>query len=340
MRIRVSILSLLGAIIALQTAFPAVSQAADSGDPALQQAERRWVPSFAITAGATIQNQDGSADSVLFQDGSTTPVPLQGRVDGNDLGVAPFVGGSLELMTPALPIPTRPRFFLGGEILPTFSADHALAIEGDPGCITGPKPGDPCAKGITVAPTSTFTEAAANGEGTKLTATVDTLVYGADLGVAFPIRAGKRQLRIKPSLGWINFKIDASAKVVNAACNPSNRCTDQSIEIFPGSPPLIIPGFLRETVLQASDSKRFNGIGPGLDIEMGVGRYGPLGVSLFLGARAYRVLGDRSFSFTTSESFDDQLGMDVATGTFDVEVAPWMYRGNLGIRFEWLGSAD
>jgi hypothetical protein len=191
-----------------------------------------------------------------------------------------------------------------------------------------------------VPPTSTFGEDSANGEGTKLTTNVDTLVFGANLGVAFPIRAANRQLRIKPYFGWINYKVDANAVVVNAACNPPSQCTDQSVEIIPGFPPVIIPGFLRETVLQASDTKRFDAIGPGLDVEMDVGRYGPLGVSLFLGARAYRVLSDRSFSFNASESFDDQLGTDVAKGSFKVEVDSWMYRGNLGIRFEWLGGAD
>jgi len=102
----------------------------------------------------------------------------------------------------------------------------------------------------------------------------------------------------------------------------------------------LIPGFLRETTLSASGSRRFNGVGPGLDVEMDTGRYGPLGVSLFLGGRAYYIPGDRSFSFATSQSFDDPVGMDVAGAQFGVDIEPWMFRAHVGIRFLWLGSPD
>ena len=346
MRKRVSVFSLLGAMLALHVLSAGASLAADGGDPSdggdpvRQEGEDRWVPSLAITSGITIQNQEGSSDSVLFEDGSLTPVPLQGFVDGSDLAVSPFVGGSLEVMTPALPIPTRPRLFLSGEILPTFASERELAVKGDPGCVRGPEQGAPCAKDIGVPPPlSTFDEDSAIGQGTITSAQVDTLVFGANLGVAFPARVGKRRLRIKPSVGWINYKVDASAIVVDAACNPKTACTDSQI-VFPGFPPFIIPGFLRETTLTGSGSRTFNGIGPGLDVEMDVGRYGPLGVSLFLGGRAYRILGDRTIAFSASQSFDDQLGNDVAAGSFTVDVDPWMYRAHVGIRFAWLGSPD
>ena len=46
----------------------------------------------------------------------------------------------------------------------------------------------------------------------------------------------------------------------------------------PGPSPCLPRIFLRETILTASDSQRFNGIGPGLDVEMDTGRFGPLGV--------------------------------------------------------------
>ena len=345
MRKRVSVFSLLGAMLALHVLSAGASLAADGGDPSdggdpvRQEGEDRWVPSLAITSGITIQNQEGSSDSVLFEDGSLTPVPLQGFVDGSDLAVSPFVGGSLEVMTPALPIPTRPRLFLSGEILPTFASERDLAFKGDPGCIRGPEQDAPCANTIDNEdpPENTFDEGAANGQGATTSAQVDTLVFGANLGVAFPARVGKRQLRIKPSVGWINYKVDASAIVVDAACAPG-ACT-YSKSVF-GDFVFINPGFLRETILTSSGSATFNGIGPGLDVEMDVGRYGPLGVSLFLGGRAYRILGDRTIAFSASQSFDDQLGNDVAAGSFTVDVDPWMYRAHVGIRFAWLGSPD
>jgi len=344
----------IGAVVALRALFPIASLATDGGDPAepaRQAGEDRWVPSLAITSGATIQKQRGFADTDLLE-GTSPSVPLRASVDGNDLAASPFVGGALELMTPALPIPGRPRLFASGEILPTFASDRHLAIEGDPGCVRGPEPDAPCARDETTDEDGfplrriAFGEDDANGMGTRTSARVDTLVFGASLGVAFPVRVGKRQLRIKPSVGWIHYKIEAEALVVDAACNPVDRCTDVSgTELNPKPPPFFIPtvdtGFLRETILTASGSQRFNGIGPGLDVEMDTGRFGPLGVSLFMGGRAYAIVGDRTISFGADESFTDQIsdpGTDVAFGRFKVKVDPWMFRAHLGIRFYWLGS--
>jgi hypothetical protein len=316
----------IGAIVALQANFSIASLASDGGDsakPTLQAGEDRWVPSLAITSGLTIQKQKGSAKSLLYEDMNPDPINLRGFVNGKDTAVSPFVGGSLELMAPAFSIPTRPRLFVSGEILPTFASSRDLALEGDPGCVRGPKPGSPCATDED----GVFGERAANGVGTRTSAEVDTVVFGLNLGVAFPLQIGKRQLRIKPSFGWINYEVDAEGLVVNANCDPTSECTGDG-------------GFLRETVLSASDSQRFNGIGPGLDIEMDTGRFGPLGASLFLGGRAYAIVDDRTFSFSTEETFDDQLGMDRAVGRFEVEVDSWIYRAHVGIRLHWLGNQE
>jgi len=323
-------------VLALQTLLPLASLAADGGDPVRQQGEDRWVPSLAITSGLTVQKQRGSVESALFEDGSPTPVALQPADDGDDVVVSPFVGGSLELMTPALPIPMRPRFFLAGEILPTFASDRSLAVRGDPDCVSGPEAGATCAKDETGTRRVPFGEGAANGQGSKTSAQIDTLVFGANLGVAFPFQVAGRQLRIKPSVGWINYEVAAEGLVVDAACAPTNRCTN--VARPGGLPPLI--GFLRETTLTGNASQFFNGIGPGVGLEMDGGRYGPIGVSLFLGGSAYRILGDRTMTFDATQSYNDQLGMDVATAAFKVKIDPWMYRGNVGIRFQWLGSAE
>jgi hypothetical protein len=362
---------MLGAVVAFQALFPIASLALDGGDPeepARQEGEDRWVPSLAITSGITIQQQEGFALSGLLvggdlpsvalqpesecQPGSPAPcpppVPACGEgspppcpgppvpVTGDDLAVSPFVGGSLELMAPALPIPTRPRLFLSGEILPTFASDRKLALDGNPSCVSGPEPDVPCARneptdedGNPLRDTE-FGQGAANGQGINTTARVGTLVFGASLGVAFPVQVGKRQLRIKPSVGWINYEVEAEGLVVDAACDPPDVCTNTISK----------DGFLRETILTASDSQRFNGIGPGLDVEVDTGRFGPLGVSLFLGGLAYRILGDRTIAFgTITEPITDDVGTDdVAFGSFEVEVDPWMFRAHVGIRFNWLGS--
>jgi hypothetical protein len=319
-------------IVAIGALFPAVSLAADGGDaeePTKQAGEDRWVPSLAITGGVTIQEQDGNSDSFMV-DLNSNSTPLQGFIEGSDTAVSPFVGGSLELMSPALPFSLRPRLFVSGEILPTFAADRDLAVEGNPSCIRGPEPNAPCASKPGGLSGTSFDADNANGQGSSLVTQVDTLVFGANLGVAFPVEVLERQLRIKPSVGWINYKVEADGLVVDAACGdpnsipPSTRCND----------------FLREMTLAASDSQRFNGIGPGVDVEMDAGQLGPLGVSLFLGGRAYAIVGDRDMSFSDTKSYDDQLGTDDATALFKVKVNPWMFRAHVGIRFHYLGNQD
>jgi hypothetical protein len=147
---------------------PALPAQAQGGEPqgSSQQGEDRWVPSFAISGGAAFQNQDGSGASSLFEDLNPVPVTLQASVGGDDLLVAPFVGAALELMAPALPVPTRPRLFVSGEILPSFNSERTLAVQGDPGCVRGPEPTAPCAKDEQVGQrTSAFGEVLARAWG-------------------------------------------------------------------------------------------------------------------------------------------------------------------------------
>src|SRR5262245_21394890 len=105
MKIGSNVLRMILAGIVLQLLAPAAARAAEgTAEVVLQQGEDQWVPSLSIQSGLTIQKDTGSGDSVLFEDGSVTPVPLQGQHNDSDVGVNSFVGGSLEIMTPALPI--------------------------------------------------------------------------------------------------------------------------------------------------------------------------------------------------------------------------------------------
>jgi hypothetical protein len=336
-----------GAVAALQ-ALVALTALADpdggeSQAPQAREGEQRWVPSLAITGGATFQTQKGSSDPLLFEDMNPDPVPLRAPEKGDDLVVTPFVGASLEVMAPALPLPWRPRFFVSGEILPSFGSDRTLATQGEPDCVRGPEQDAPCA---TDEPPGArlrgFREDAANGVGTRVSTQMGLMIYGASLGAAFPVPLGERRLRIKPSISWINYEVSAKGLLVNAACAPSPQpCTNvYPATWMPGDPPLAV-GFLRQPeALSAKDSKRFNGIGPGLDVEVDTGRFGPIGSALFLGTRAYYVLGNRDISFGTGADFDDLLGMDTAQVNFRTEVDPWLFRAHVGIRLQWLGGWD
>jgi len=341
------------ALAALAASLPVAAGAQEPPRPAAPEPaepDDRWVPSLAVTSGVLLQHQDGSVDACLFANpadatgacpapGST---PLRPSSSGDDLAIAAFVGANLELMAPALPIPTRPRIFLAGEILPTFADDRSLAGEGAPGCVKGPEPLDVCAsEEVLLPPRDTpYGQNAANGQGSVVTTTYDTLSFGANLGVAFPVEAGDRRVRIKPSFGWLNYEVEVSGRVVDATCNPTSSCTPFQPDA-PNGP--ILPGSLRETNLSGSDTRRFNAIGPGLDVEVDTGRYGPLGTSIFLGGRAYRTLGDRKIVITTTQVYPNDglpLANQAVSARWDAEFGAWTYRVGVGLRVQWLGPKN
>jgi hypothetical protein len=312
-----------------------VVHTAHAGSASPQAGEDRWVPSLGITAGFTFQEEhtgSGASFTRDLNDVNSTFTELREPVAGDDTVVSPFVGGTFELMSPALPISTRPRIFIGGDILPTFAPGRDLGVQGDPSCVRGPEPKSPCAVDENGRRRTPFSAASANGTGTVIESRVGSLTYGAHFGVSFPFEFADRQFRIKPSVGWINFKVSTHGLIVDAACSPVG-CTDFTPVV--GSPPTM--GFLRETRLTVRDSQHFNGIGPGLDLEMDTGQYGPVGVSLFIGGRAYRILEDRKISSQTSLTINDQLGNDEVRGQFEVEIDKWVYRAHVGMRIQFIG---
>jgi hypothetical protein len=344
------------AAAALQAAVP-MAAAAEDPAPELaevrnpQDTENRWVASLAVTSGVLLQGQDGSINSCLFANpanatgecpapGST---PLRPSTSDHDLAIVAFVGGNLELMSPALPIPTRPRLFVSGEFLPIFSADRDVAGEGDPGCVRGPEPSDDNVCASDQDPnnprSSPYGEQDARGVGSRVTTTYDTLSFGANVGVAFPARAGERRLRIKPSVGWLSYKAELTGVLTDATCRalpPPPAGATQCTNAANGS-----MGALRETSLGGRDSRRFHGVGPGLDVEMDTGRFGPLGTSLYLGGRAYRTFGNRTLEVQTMEVYPMDglpLAGQAVSGEWEVEMKPWIYRLGVGLRLQWLGS--
>jgi hypothetical protein len=147
-------------------------------------------------------------------------------------------------------------------------------------------------------------------------------------------------MRLKPSIGWIHYEVDAKGFLVDPDCNPAAACTNTYFT----NGVLRQVGFLRESILSAKKSQEFDGFGPGLDLEMDVGRFGPIGTALFVGLHGYYLPGDRDIEFQTSQTYDDQLSpsaaVDVNSASWKLRVAPWIYRAGIGIRFHWLGSFD
>jgi len=317
------------AVIAAPFLFSTASSAEDVGSGAagpFQEGADRWVPSIAVTSGVMIQEWKASVESTLFPGSGGAPEPVRPTENGIDVDVSPFVAGGVELMTPTLPIPTSPRLFAGGDLTVAFTFDRKVAREGQPGKVRSPLP-----EGGTLA----FTEDVLLGQGAETEAKLDQLLYGAHVGVAFPVELFGRAMRLKPSVGWIRYQIDVNAIVSDGACYTPPPYLQGAEETTCNS----ATSFQRSISLLASGSETFDGIGPGLDIEMDTGRFGPLGTSLYLGARAFKILGSRSIELNDAATFDDPVGSgDEAVGKWSLEVNDWMYRVGVGIRFQWLGS--
>ena len=340
MRVAVNAVALLILIIPLQvaTSARAAEEESDSSEivseiaeDAVEPERRRqdghdqWLPSLAIIAGVGFQDWKGSVESSICPSCPDPPVfqTLRPSDDGSEVDVTPFMGAQFELMTPELPIVTSPRFFVGGEIFSSFGFERTVAGEGDPSSLRSPLP-----VGAGNAP---YGENFVLGQGSETLATLDHLAYGLHGGVAFPFELYGRQLRLKPSFAWTRFSIDVSGLVVDAECTPTVGTSSQCNTVLPN-------GFQREIRLEASESRTWDAIGPGLDLELDTGRFGPLGSSLFLSGRILYILGDRTIVMSASRAYQDVLGSDLTRAQFSFEVDSMMYRIGLGFRVHWLGD--
>jgi hypothetical protein len=296
-----------------------------------QEGADRFVPSLSINSGLLVQEWSGTVASEICRECSF-PDPSQELLrqpdEGSDRDTTPYVGFALELMSPELPVPGAPRLFVGGEFAAAFGIERRLAREGSPGIIGSPLP---------AAERIQFDEDIATGQGGETIAQMDHFIYGAQAGFALPVEFLGRALRVKPSFGWIRYGVDLEGIVTDAECatvNPGQFNERNECNVNNG-------GFLRAVALESDASEEFDAIGPGLDLEMDTGRFGPIGTSLFAGARFYRVLGDRTVEFQSQDLVvSDQLGTDTYRSRYSFEIDEWFYRIGIGMRFQWLGSAD
>jgi hypothetical protein len=339
-------LALLAAPASAQEEAPA-PDAQEEPAPVEQPSERskqlgadRWVPSLAVVSGITYQKWDADASSTCT--GCTNPAnePLaRPSASGDDNAVTPFVGGQLELMTPELPLPLSPRLFVGGGMVAAFGTDRQVANEGNPGPIDLPL--------LTDDDASVVIESAMLGQGSRTSAEiVDDWIYEAHAGLAFPLEFLGRQFRLKPSAGWIHYEVDAKGRVSDAECvqRAANTPTVTNCNAVTPPPPFLpgyFPGLTRAIELTGDDSGSFHGIGGGLDLEMDVFHIGPFGSALFIGAHAYKILGEREIEFSGSASFPVSEGFGLGpaeyASNYRVEVDPWFYRMGLGFRMQWVG---
>jgi len=325
MRAAVNDFALLFAQLLAALLWVGVAAADESAAPRQAGAEQ-WVPSIAVISGITIQSWNGAVNSQVCE-GCTTPTNLRMPVTGSDNDVTPFVGGQLEVMTPELSLPLSPRFFVGADFSASFGTERSAAGQGDPSTLESPLP-----PGGGATP---YSQNTVLGQGSQTRAELDTFLVTARAGVAFPLELFGRAMRIKPSVGWIRYEVKVNGLVVSADC--ATFLTSTNCNPAGG-------GTTREIRLSDSTNESFDGIGPGLDIEMDTGRIGPLGTSLSIGASAYKILGNRNVDLTTSTSYPDTgipgIGASTASAQFHFDVEDWAYRAFLGLRLQWLGSEE
>jgi hypothetical protein len=317
-------------------AAPPDSRAADEG---------RWVPSLALSGGATIQQQESSVTSFCEEGGPGDPAvgfatcnflldpgraPLRPAESGTDWAVSPFVGANFQLMTPAIKlIPGRPRLFVVGEIQLTFPPTLGIALEGDPSNVRLPE---------TIARLQDTSAFLLQGVGSKTSSEIQTLGWGAGVGVAFPFRFRGRRLWVKPSAAWTRYTIDVEGLVVaglkddplpGTFCAIGQTCAEPR-DPLAGGPVSDWPSWgsqVREIRLSGSSSKTGdrkiafsdrNDTLPALDPVIVPADPGPPPTSAIPGN-------------------PNGLPADAYSASWSFEVDPWLFRAGVGVRFHWLG---
>lgn len=325
--------SRIGLCLIVLTSVATPLSAVSAGE--LRERPNRPLVALAAQFGGTFQPWEADSTVTICRGGSFSPSctgtqePLRPSSSGDDVDSTPFIGAALEILSPEIPLPGSPRFFAGGEVIRSVGLERKVAIEGDPGPITSPIP--PAAAADT-----SFSEDGAIGNGSETVATIGDLGFGAFAGFAFPFEWLDRDFVIRPSVNWLRFEVDIEGFASDAECreftvgvNTVTRCVTTTTSG---------PGFLRETTLRGSTTETFDAIGPGIDLEMEIGRVGQFVPSLFFGARFYKILGDRKIALSDGpDSFSDVVGNDEARARFGFEVDPWIYRLGVGLRVTWLG---
>ena len=311
----------------------------------------RWVPGFAVTGGVTILDVAASVESASRP--GTPPLPYStstrcvspcisgykgGSAASSDLMVTPYVGASIEVMTPGLKWGGNAvRLFMHGDVLPGFPFDRSIAKVGAPGPFDYPK-NDPPPLGDG-RPWLTYTEDQVLGRGGVMRAELDSVVFGAGMGVVFGFKSGGRRWSIKPSIEWTHFEVSFSGQFDEV------RLEYETLDPnLPGNVQNCRPYNLTNCRTQVLDSVRmsegvkrsYNGIGPGIEFELEAARSGDFLFSIFVGGSAHRILEKRKVQLSASQPSSVEPQDDPYTATWSATLDPWFYRAGVGLRVRWL----
>jgi hypothetical protein len=252
---------------------------------------------------------------------------LRRGADDDELATTPYVGGTLSAQTPVLARWGRPRLFAAIEMPYQFGIDRNVAQKDRPTGIVEPE--NPEAG-------ETLDEGALNGVGSRTRSEIKGLAFGAGAGAAFSFEMFGKQFRLKPSANWLRMQIGVRGRVEHGICRAEAGISLCDVD---GEQPPGAVAFTRIITLKNHDSLWLDGIGPGLELEMDTGRFGPYRVALFAGAGGYYFFGDRSLSFEAQSTIGpDPAGAAVDYhARFSFRANPWLYRAGIGLRFAWVG---
>jgi hypothetical protein len=246
--------------------------------------------------------------------------PILADDEGDDTSVAPLVGASLELMTPS-PFDgwLRPRLFLHGDGAAAFSFERNVAgIEGPkefalpPGIIPVPDDNPELDQ---------LQELSIVGQGSRSRIQVRPFVWSAGAGIAFSFDWLGRRIRVKPSFEYLHQEMDLIGVVHRAVKLQHPEVSIVDLRHF------------RQISLTQKEQRSYDGIGPGLELEVDASRLGPFVSSVYLMGRGYHLLGDLETTLSQTNEFGE-----TATWTFRPD--RWVWRGGVGFRIRWLPERD
>lgn len=305
---------------------------------------QRWAPSVALFFDALGQKLEGAVQTgpVLgppLTEGGCLNATL-GRIgrlcatarqnpqqilfpddEGDDTSVAPLVGASLELMTPS-PLDgwLRPRLFVHGDAASAFSFERNVAGVEGPDDFALPQ-------NIVLTPGedpenyTRLDELSIVGQGSRTRIQVRRLVWSAGGGIALSFDVLGRRVRLKPSFEYLRQELDLIGVVHRAVQLREPGVSTTSLRDY------------RQLSLTREEQESYDGIGPGLELEVDAARLGPIASSVYLMGRGYYLLGDLETRFSQSNEYGE-----TATWTFRPD--RWVWRSGVGFRFRWLPELD
>jgi hypothetical protein len=152
------------------------------------------------------------------------------------------------------------------------------------------------------------------GQGSRTFAEMETLLVTAGAGVTFTVRLWDRTVRIKPSVEYMREELEITGLVHRAV--QINSPSD-GIEDF------------RLIELSDSESKVYNGIGPGIEFEADAARAGDFLLSVYLSGQSYYFLGDLGVVLSDTNEYGE-------TAVWTFEKNPWGWGARVGLRFRWV----